>query len=159
VYPFNFKMWPCGFHFCNLKTVGDSLLLKTVQYITMDRSLQPYVEHSPWTQGHLIFYKEIKVGRTSLTAVLWISPTRRHPHTVVSPPTTGLLMPNSGTYNFVVDVFGHNLESSQTWGFFMDFLYHGEGGMDSYQGFPPFSFTVSSNWTSETIIGCVRLKK
>ncbi len=29
--------------------------------------------------------------------------------------------PNSWTYNFV-EVSGHDLESSQTWGFFMDFL-------------------------------------
>ncbi len=36
--------------------------------------------------------------------------------------------PNSWTYNFV-DNSGHNLESSQTWGFFMDFLHHREGSM------------------------------
>ena len=41
--------------------------------------------------------------------------------------------------------FGHNLESSQTWGFCMDFLYHREGGMVFTSVFPPFSFTVYSN--------------
>jgi hypothetical protein len=34
-----------------------------------------------------------------------------------------LLKPDSWTYNFV-DVSGHNLESSQIWGFYMDFFDH-----------------------------------
>jgi hypothetical protein len=36
------------------------------------------------------------------------------------------LKPNSWTYNFV-EFSGHNLESSQTWDFCMDFLNHREG--------------------------------
>ncbi len=40
--------------------------------------------------------------------------------------------PNSWTCNFV-EVSEHNLESSQTWGFSMDFLNHREGGMVFYQ--------------------------
>ncbi len=36
--------------------------------------------------------------------------------------------PNPWTYNFF-DVSGHNLESSQTWGFRMDFLNHRVGGV------------------------------
>jgi len=42
-----------------------------------------------------------------------------------------------------VEVSGHNLESSQTWGFCMDFLKHREGG-------------ISLN---KYVRGCVRLKK
>ncbi len=42
--------------------------------------------------------------------------------------------PNSWTYSFV-EVSGHNLESSQTLGFFIHFLNHREGGMDFYQVF------------------------
>jgi hypothetical protein len=46
------------------------------------------------------------------------------------------LKPNSWTYSFF-EVSGHNLESSQTWGFCMDFLNHREGGMVFfYQVFP-----------------------
>ncbi len=39
-----------------------------------------------------------------------------------------LLKPNSWTYYFT-EVSRHNLESSQTWGFWMDFLNHRKGGM------------------------------
>jgi len=40
----------------------------------------------------------------------------------------------------------------------MDFLNHGKG--DGFlSGFPPVSFTVYSNWTLETVRGCVSLKK
>ncbi len=56
-----------------------------------------------------------------------------------------ILVPNSWMYNFV-EVSGHNLESSQTWGFCMDFLNHMEGeGNGFLSGFPRFSFTVYSN--------------
>ncbi len=44
------------------------------------------------------------------------------------------LKPDSWTYN-QVEVSGHNLGSSQTWGFCMDFLNHCEGGMVFYQVF------------------------
>jgi hypothetical protein len=39
----------------------------------------------------------------------------------------------------------HNLESSQTWGFYMDFLNHREGGMVFYQFFllSPLQCTVT----------------
>ncbi len=50
--------------------------------------------------------------------------------------------PNSWMYNFV-EVSGHNLESSQTWGVCVDFLNHmREGEYGFLSGFPPFSFTV-----------------
>ena len=62
-------------------------------------------------------------------------------------------------FNNLIEVSGHNLESSQTWGFCMDFLNHREGGMVFCQGFPPFSFKVYSNWTVETVRGCVILQK
>ncbi len=39
----------------------------------------------------------------------------------------GTMKLSSSTYNFV-EVSGHNLESSQTWGFCMDFLNHRQGG-------------------------------
>ncbi len=42
--------------------------------------------------------------------------------------------PTSWTYNFV-EVSGHNLESSQTWYFCMDFLNHWKGGKVFYQVF------------------------
>jgi hypothetical protein len=42
--------------------------------------------------------------------------------------------PHSWRYNFV-EVSGHNLESSQTWGFCMDFLNEREGGMVFYPVF------------------------
>ncbi len=41
---------------------------------------------------------------------------------------------DSWTYNFF-EVFGHNLESFQTWGFCMDFLNHRDGGVVFYQVF------------------------
>ncbi len=63
--------------------------------------------------------------------------------------------PHLWTYSFV-EVSGHNLESSQTWGFRMGFLNHWEGFLS---GFPPFSYTEYSNWTVETVRGCVSLKK
>ncbi len=66
------------------------------------------------------------------------------------------LKPNSWTYN-CAEVSGHTLESSQTWGFCMDFLNHREG--DFLSGFPPFACTVYSNWPLETVRGCVNLKK
>ncbi len=65
--------------------------------------------------------------------------------------------PNSWTYNFV-EVFGHNLESSLTWGFFLHLLNHREW-VCFLSGFPPFFFTVYSSWTVETVIGCASLKK
>ncbi len=54
------------------------------------------------------------------------------------------LKPNSWTYNFV-EVSGHNPESSQAWGFCMDFLNHREGGMGFYQVFllSPLQCTVT----------------
>jgi hypothetical protein len=55
--------------------------------------------------------------------------------------------PNSWTYNFI-EVSGHNLGSSKTWGFFMDFL----NGCSFLSDVPFFSFT-------ETVRGCVSLKK
>ncbi len=61
------------------------------------------------------------------------------------------LKPNSWTYNHV-KVSGHNLESSQKWGFCMDFLNHGGSGYGFLSGFPPFSST-------ETVRGCLSLKK
>ncbi len=63
--------------------------------------------------------------------------------------------PNSWTYNFV-EVSGHNLESSQTWGFCMNVLGRGYGFSS---GCSPFFFTVYSNWSVETVRGCVSLKK
>jgi hypothetical protein len=57
-------------------------------------------------------------------------------------------------YNFV-EVSEHNLESYHTWGFCMDLWNHRDGKY----GFPPFSFTVYSNWIVETVRGCVSLKK
>ncbi len=43
-------------------------------------------------------------------------------------------MENSTEAEFLdVKVPVHNLESSQTWGFFMDFLNHREGGLALYQ--------------------------
>jgi len=52
--------------------------------------------------------------------------------------------PNSWTYNFF-EVSGHNLESSHTWGFCMDFLNHREGDMVFYQVFllSPLQCTVN----------------
>ncbi len=49
-------------------------------------------------------------------------------------PMTFHPKPNSWKYNFVV-FSGYNLESSQTWGFCMDFLNHREGGIVFYQVF------------------------
>ncbi len=48
-----------------------------------------------------------------------------------------LLKPNSWTYNFI-EVSWHNLESSQTWGFCMDFLNQREGVWFSIR----FSFSL-----------------
>ncbi len=45
----------------------------------------------------------------------------------------------------------------------MDFLNHREGGngflSGFLSGFPPFSFTIYSNWTLEIARGCMSLKK
>ncbi len=64
-----------------------------------------------------------------------------------------VLKPNSWTYNFV-EVSGHNLESSQTWSFCMNFLHHREGGMVFYQVFllSPLQCTVTSR-------NCKRLRE
>jgi hypothetical protein len=51
------------------------------------------------------------------------------------------LNPNSWMSNFV-EVSGHNLESSQTWGFCMDFLNHREGGKVFLSVFSHFSCKV-----------------
>ncbi len=58
-------------------------------------------------------------------------------------PQSNALKPNSLTYNFV-EVFGPNLESSQTQGFCIDFLNHMEGDMVFYQVFllSPLQCTV-----------------
>ncbi len=66
--------------------------------------------------------------------------------------------PNSWTYNFV-EVSGYNLESSQSWGFCMDFLQHWEAGMIFCQVLLFSFFTMYSNWTVLTVRGCVSLKK
>ncbi len=54
-----------------------------------------------------------------------------------------VLKPNSLTYNFV-EVSTHNLETSQTWGFCMDFLNHKEEIWIFYQVFllSPLQSTV-----------------
>jgi hypothetical protein len=52
----------------------------------------------------------------------------------LNPCIARIQKPNSWTYNFV-EVSWHNLEISQTWGFWMDFLNHKEGGMFFYQVF------------------------
>ncbi len=67
-----------------------------------------------------------------------------------SPTHTGLdcIKPWSRKNNFV-EVSGHNLDSSQIWGFCMDFINHKEGGIVSC--FPPFSYTVYSNRTVEIV--------
>ncbi len=62
------------------------------------------------------------------------------------------LKPNSWTYNSV-EVSRHNLESSQTWGFCMDFWNQREGVC-----FPPFSFT-DVQLKCRTVRGCVSLEK
>jgi hypothetical protein len=61
---------------------------------------------------------------------------------------------NSWMYNFV-EVSGHNLESSQTWGFCMDFLNHRVGGMVFYQVF----LRSPLQYKAETVRGYVSLKK
>jgi hypothetical protein len=46
---------------------------------------------------------------------------------------------------------------SQTWGCCMDFSNQWRG-YGFLSGFPPVSFTVYSNWTPETVRGCVSVK-
>ncbi len=60
---------------------------------------------------------------------------------------------NSLMYNFV-EVSGHNLESSQTWGLWMVFFNHRKGGMVFYQVFliSPLQCTVNC-WN------CMRLRE
>ncbi len=60
-----------------------------------------------------------------------------------SQPSKADQKPNSWTNN-LVEVCGHNLESSQAWGFSMDFLNRKEGGIAVYQVFLHFSFTLYS---------------
>jgi hypothetical protein len=60
--------------------------------------------------------------------------------------TAAVQKPNSWTYNFLVEVSGHNFESSQTWGFYLYFLNYREG-VWFLAGFPLFLFTVYSNRT------------
>ena len=55
------------------------------------------------------------------------------------------------SYN-LIEVSGHNLESSQTWGFCMDFLNHREGGYGFLSGFLPFSFKVYSVQCTVTLL-------
>ncbi len=72
----------------------------------------------------------------------------------------GDMKPNSWMYNFI-EVSGHNLESFQTWGFFTDFLNRKGKGVWFFIRFSSFLLysTVHSNWTVETVRGCVSLKK
>ncbi len=79
--------------------------------------------------------------------VFFFFPCTKHPLLEGCPEKPKILRaqkPNSWTYNFV-EVSGHNLESSQTWGFCMDFLNHSEGGMVFYQVFllSPLQCTVN----------------
>jgi hypothetical protein len=55
--------------------------------------------------------------------------------------------PNSWTYN-LLDVSGRNLESSQTWGYCVDFLNHREGVVFLFQFFPlsPLQCRVMHYW-------------
>ncbi len=69
----------------------------------------------------------------------------------------GIQKPNSWTYSFF-EVPGHNLESSQTWGFCMDLLNHREGGVVFCQVFFFLLYSVQL-CTIETVRGCVSLKK
>jgi hypothetical protein len=61
-----------------------------------------------------------------------------------------VLKPNSWTNNFV-EVFGPNLESSQTWGLCIDFVKHRERGMVFYQIFL-LSTSQYSNWTEVGVL-------
>ncbi len=58
-----------------------------------------------------------------------------------------------------VEVSGHNLESSQTWGFCIDFLNHSERWKVLYQVFLHSPLQSTGNWPLETVRGCVSLKK
>ncbi len=60
----------------------------------------------------------------------------------------------SWTYNFFEDP-GHNLESSQTWGFCMDFLNHREGGVVLYE----FFLLSPLQCTATHYRNCKRLRK
>ncbi len=66
------------------------------------------------------------------------------------------LMPNSWTYNFV-KVSGHNLESSRTRGFYMDFLGKGYGFLSHFLFF--LYSVMYSNWTLSCRGGWNRKKK
>ncbi len=62
--------------------------------------------------------------------------------------------------NELVEVSAHYLESSQSSRFFLCGCFKPQGrGYGFLSGFPSFSFTAHSNWTVETVIGCVSLKK
>ncbi len=64
---------------------------------------------------------------------------------------------NTWKQNFI-EVSGRNRESSQTWSSVRISLTTGKG-VWFLSGFPPFSYTVYSDWTGETVRGCVSLKK
>jgi hypothetical protein len=65
---------------------------------------------------------------------------------------------NLWTYNFV-EVSGCNLESSQTWGYCLDFLNHREGGVVFFIRFSSFLLYSVQLRTVEILRGCVSLKK
>ncbi len=61
-------------------------------------------------------------------------------------------------HTIFLQVSGHNLDSSKTWGFCVDFVNQRKGDMVFYQVFLLFSFKVYSKWTVETVRGCVSWK-
>ncbi len=131
-------------------------------------------------KGYVVFKLNIHGSAVKHTTVQWRWGGRRfsHPPPPLSttgsstdtelrddvkgfPPTRSFLKPNTWTYHFF-QVFGHNLGSSQTWGFCMEFLNQSEGGMVLYQVFllSPLQGTVHVQWrTIETVRGFVSLKK
>jgi hypothetical protein len=108
-----------------------------------------------WTKCTQVFPAGLLVHLPSASAVrsvclprLWACPPVSSrmdlPHTGQVSADTFSLTPNSWTYNSV-EVSWHNLESSQTWCFFMDFLNCRKGGMVFYQVFllSPLQCTVT----------------
>ncbi len=80
---------------------------------------------------HIGFIDVNKMGRKSHT---WapLNKVRYHPFCLFFRHSCIYYRPNSWTYIFF-EFSGQNIESSQTWGFCIDFLNHREGGLKKYK--------------------------
>ncbi len=116
-------------------------------FVSYGRSIGPcHPCHLPWWTTPLAWSEAALLLNVHKTQTWWKS----HIACRLTVTYSIVKKPNSWMYNFL-EISGHNLESSQTWGFCMDFLNHREGSMVFYHVF----FLSTLQCTVETVRGCV----